>query len=1099
MYTMKKKTRSLLAILVCLFLLAGCDNGLPAAGNTAQSAEESLKITSVAGANSLRLPIPEEIRFTHIGLEEGLSQSTVHSGVQDSQGFMWFGTEDGLNRFDGYDFKVFRPDPTDPKSLSDRWITALAADSAGNLWVGTRQGGLNFYNSVSGEFTRYLHDEEKSGSLAGNQIQTIYIDHLNRVWVGTEFGLDLYSPEKDIFIHYLPVPFPHDDSMANDITSINEDSEGNLWIGSASAGLFMFDPVTVKFTNYRHQENDRYTLTSNSIRGIQNGGEGVLWIATDNGINLFRPKTGIFVQYRHSVTNPRSLAANYVQTMLVDSAGNLWVGTDEGLDRFNPVGESFVHYSNDPGDPNSLKTNIVQTLYESSDGILWVGTFGGSINKYDRTMDNFRNFKNDPDDPDSIAGNIIFKVFIDNEQFAWIGTVDGGLSRLNLESGKAISFRHNEDDPASLSSNEVWAIFKDSENILWVGTTDGLDRLDPGASGFIHYERSYPEDKDTLSGMVYDIVEDRYNNLWLGTSRGLTRYNRRTGTFTHFVHDGSNPDSISGSSVVKVYIDNYGNLWLGTFSSGLDRYDLVTGKFIHYRSDLNVPGSLSNNAVISLLQDSNGGMWVGTDGGGLNYLDPATNMFTTIREKDGLPNDVVYGILEDEEGRLWLSTNLGISCYNPADKTFMNFTESDGLQGNEFDMNAYAEDASGNMYFGGVNGLTVFNPETIEKNSFIPPVVLLSITQNGVPLTTYATPEKAEVVTIRWPYNSFEFEFASLSYSDPSKNRYAYMLENFDDDWIDARSWREGRYTNLPGGTYILHLKGTNRDGVWNDEGHSITIKVVPAVWQTLWFRALTVILLLGLAAAIYRARTRSIQENNRELERQVVERTKEIERLFEKTKELAVVKERNRLARELHDSAKQKAFAALAQLGTAGGVLPGNPNSARAHLQEAENLVYEVIEELTFLIQEMYPLALKEKGLSTSLRDYIFDWEARTDIQVKVDITDERRLHLDVEQAFYRAIQESLSNVARHSRATEVTITLTFLKKELIAIVRDNGCGFDKQTRQYGMGLRTIRERIEALGGVVQVESAPDCGTCITMSAPLRSHRAKKGETHHD
>ncbi len=1096
MHKMTKNPQRLIALLISLLFLAGCVKGDPVSENAAVMVENETAITVFQGSTEAqRVKIPETIRFTHIGLEEGLSQSTVHSMVQDSQGFMWFGTEDGLNRFDGYGFKIYRPDSADPNSLSDRWITALAADADGNLWVGTRQGGLNFYDSVSGKFTRYSHDEEVSGSLAGNQIQTIYIDSLERVWVGTQAGLDLYSKETSTFIHYLPVADGNGDSLANSITAINEDSEGNLWIGSASAGLFMFDPEAVEFTNYRRDQNSRYSLTSDSIRGIQNGGEGILWVATDNGLNMFRPKTGIFVQYKHNVTNSRSLAANYIQTMLVDGAGNLWVGTDEGLDRFNPIGETFVHYTNDPGDSKSLKTNMVEALFESCDGILWVGTFGGSLNKYDRAMDNFRYFSHDPEDPDSIAGNIIFKVFIDQEQYAWLGTVDGGLSRLNLESGKAISYRHDEKNPDSLSSDEVWTVFKDSENILWVSTTESLDRLNAGTNEFIHYPRNSSINKQTIPGLVYDIVEDKYHNLWMGTSRGLTRYNRRTDTFTHFIHDSSNPNSISGSAVVKVFIDSYGNLWLGTFSNGLDMYDLVTGNFVHYRNDPNVPGSLSNNSVLSILQDQNGDMWVGTDGGGLNHLDPKMKTFTNITEKDGLANDVVYGILEDEESKLWMSTNLGISCYNPLDKTFMNFTESDGLQGNEFDMNAYAEDANGNMYFGGVNGLTVFNPQTIEKNSYIPNVVLLSVTQNGIPLTTDVTPEKAKVVTIKWPYNSFEFEFASLSYSDPTKNRYAYMLEGFDSDWINAKSWREGRYTNLPGGTYTLRLRGTNRDGVWNEEGHSITIKVVPAVWQTIWFRSLAIILMLGLAAAIYRARTRSIQENNRELERQVAERTKEIERLFEKTKELAVVKERNRLARELHDSAKQKAFAALAQLGTAGGVLPGNPQSARTHLQEAENLVYEVIEELTFLIQEMYPLALKEKGLSTSLREYIFDWEARTDIQVKVEITDERRVHLDVEQAFYRAIQEALSNVARHSKATEVEITLTFLKKEIIAVIKDNGCGFNKESRQYGMGLRTIRERIEALGGDVQIDSVPDCGTCITMNAPLRTHRAPKGE----
>lgn len=1082
---------TLFTLIICLLFMTGCEKSV---ATIATSTSDPVHI-SPAVSEIKSSAIPESIRFSRIGLEEGLSQSSVYSIVQDAQGFVWFGTEDGLNRYDGYNFKVFRPEANDPSSLSDRWISTLAADREGNLWIGTRQGGLNFYNAKTGKFTHYVHDSKVSGSLSSDRVLTIYIDREQRVWIGTARGLDLFIPKSRAFAHYLPRINEISDTSANSVTAILEDSAGTIWVGTASTGLYKFDPISFRFSSYFSENTQQIILSSDYVRAIQEDKQGNLWVATDNGLNLLKSGSETFVQYHHDSQNPESLVEDYIQTILVDSKDNLWVGTDAGLDRFDPRSGAFKHYANDPEDARSLKTNIVKSLYESTDGILWVGTYGGAINKYNSAMDNFRYFTYNPKDPESLSGSIIFKIFIENNNYAWIATVDGGVNRLDLASGKSITYTHRDDDPGSLISNEVWCAFRDSRGILWVGTTDGLDRLNPGNSGFTHYSMESSDSVKNVSGVVYDIVEDEEHNLWMGTSRGLTRFDHETGLFTHFTHDSSNPDSISSSSVVKVYMDDSGVLWLGTYASGLDRFDAATQSFTHYKYSAEDPASLSNNSVLAIMQDHTGKLWVSTAGGGLNRLDSETGSFTHVTSKDGLPNDVVYGILEDKAGNLWLSTNLGISCYNPVDGTFLNFTESDGLLGNEFNMNAYAMDEEGNMYFGGVNGITVFNPAQISKSNFIPPIVLLSITQSGTPLNINTTPEQTSEISIQWPYNSFEFEFVSLSYSDPAKNQYAYMLENFDSDWINARTWREGRYTNLPGGTYILHLKGTNRDGVWNNTGRSITINVVPAFWQRLWFKAAVIIALLGIALAIYRSRTRAIQVNNIELERQVTERTKEIERLFEKTKDLAVIEERNRLARELHDSAKQKAFAALAQLGTAGGVLPNNPQAARTHLQEAENLVYEVIEELTFLIQEMYPLALKEKGLATSLREYVFDWETRTDIQAKIQVIDERRLHLDVEQAFYRAVQEALSNVARHSKASEVELSLTYLKNELMAVVKDNGCGFDQQSRLAGMGLRTIRERIEAQDGNVVIESAADCGTTITMRAPLPSQRTRKEE----
>jgi signal transduction histidine kinase len=362
----------------------------------------------------------------------------------------------------------------------------------------------------------------------------------------------------------------------------------------------------------------------------------------------------------------------------------------------------------------------------------------------------------------------------------------------------------------------------------------------------------------------------------------------------------------------------------------------------------------------------------------------------------------------------------------------------------------------------------------------------VSLTYLEKPVVPNLTPEVLQQVEIKYPDNSFEFEFAELSYSQSNQNLYAYMLEGYDNNWFYSGSIRSGRYANLPGGEYILRLKAANSDGIWNDEGLSLQVTVIPPFWQTVWFYTLIGFTLLGVIYSIHRLRVHNIEMQKKELESQVTERTLEMEQLFEKTKDLAIVEERNRLARELHDSAKQKAFAALAQLGTANGVIKKDPISAISHLTEAENLVYEVIEELTFLIQEMYPVALKEKGLVATLREYIFDWENRTDIQVDVNIQGNRHLELNIEQAIYRVTQEALSNVSRHSQASHVDLELTFNPDHVKVVIADNGCGFDNASKPNGVGLRSIRERIESLSGSVEIASLPECGTSVTVFLPL-------------
>jgi signal transduction histidine kinase/ligand-binding sensor domain-containing protein len=1051
------------------------------------------------------------IHFTHLGIESGLSQSTINCIFQDRQGFMWFGTQDGLDRYDGYHFTIYRPDSTDAGSLSDRWITSIFQDRQGSIWVGTRLGGIDRFDPATGKFSRYMHTPENDRSISSNYVTAILEDKAGLLWVGTEEGLDQYLPGQDSFRHFDLNLLGGMADLSVPVTAIFEDAHGDLWVGTSILGIIRYDRQQGRFVSNRTLSGEHIELGSNDIHAIQPAGANALWVATETGLALVDPAAGVVARYHNNPADPNSLAGNAIQTLYVDRSGNLWVGSNAGLDRFQPGTGHFIHYQHNSNVGSSLSNNIVTAVYESNDNVIWVGTFGGELNKYYRAQDRFSNYSEQPGNPAGLSGNMIFKIHVDADQKAWLSVYGSGVDCLDPHTGTVTHLRNDPADPGSLSDNEVWSVYLDREGTLWVGTSTGLDRREAGSKDFIHYRydpdpnmflRVLPGQSSSESPVVapvYDILEDGQGNLWFGTAAGLGFYKRKTDTFTLFQHNLQASNNLGGNEIVNLFMDSEGAIWTGSFNDGLDRLDPGSGVFTTFRHDPQLPDSLSNDSILSILQDSRGILWIGTAGGGLNRYDPETGAFAHFFESDGLPSNVINGIVEDRMGALWLSTNNGLSHFDPLKGTFRNYNVQDGLQSNEFNMNAYARASDGSLYFGGVNGLTVFHPEAITDSAFTPPVELVSVTRNGIPLEIKGDAEGRAEIDLRWPNNYFEFEFAALSYADPGRNQYAYRLEAFDPGWNEIGTLRNGRYTNLPGGTYTLRLKGSNQDGVWNEVGAAIKVVVIPPFWQTPWFIFLAVVGMAGMVVGGYWLRLKGIRENNRQLERQVSERTREIERLFEKTKELAVVEERNRLARELHDSAKQKAFAALAQLGTVNGIVASNPKAAKNHLDEAENLVYEVIEELTFLIQEMYPLALKEKGLAVSLREYIFEWESRSDIRVDLHIEDEKQLKLETEQAVYRIIQEALSNVARHSHATHVDVTLSYDDASSIdAIVADNGCGFDIQTRPAGIGLRSIRERAESLGGIVQIESGPGCGTRLTAHIPLESKQMPgKGERH--
>ncbi len=1243
---MNRKLTLFLELFLAL-LLASCGGGFASLATPEAAATPTSRPPAVSHVSPGSLPqiCNCVLRFDHLNIEQGLSQSSVRAVFQDSRGFLWFGTEDGLNRYDGYTFKTYKPDPDVPYSLNDRWITSIVEDKEGFLWIATRQGGLNRYDHRTEEFIHFLHNDTIPTSLSDNHVNILYLDKNNNLWLGTTNGLELFNRTDNTFKHYMPPQTG--EAGAKNITAIYQDSHGRFWVGTA-AGLNRFYPQAGTFNTYQSNPDDPNSISNSSISAIVEDKNAVLWVGTRKGLNQFEPDLIRFERFLHSENDSTSIAHNMINALYVDNTGNLWVGTSSGLDRWSTTKKGFIHYRNDPAYSKSLSNDYILAIHEDRGGVLWFGTYGGGVSKYDRQRDYFTYYRNDPKNPNTLSGNFIFPIYIDTKGYAWIGTLGEGLNRFNWFTNEVIRYQHDPNDSSSIGSNELLSISQDLDGMLWIGTTDGLDRFDQKTLSFTHYQRDVSHPESLGANVVYSVYIDKQNNVWAGTLTGLDRFDRKTESFIHYRPETDNPNSLSGDEVNTIYEDTQGNLWVGTLDSGLNKFDPKTKQFTRYRFDSENKQSLSNDSIQSIYQDTKGRIWIGTAGGGLNLYHPETNTFTYYLEKDGLPNGVVYGILEDEKGYLWMSTNFGISRFDPETHTFRNFDSGDGLQSNEFNSGAYAKGKHGELYFGGIEGLTVFNPSNINDSPYLPQVTLTSLTQDDNPITTDASVEATKNVVLQWPQISLEFEFAALSYDQPNKNQYAYMLKGFDTNWHFIGTKRDGRYTNLPGGQYTLLLKASNSDGVWNETPVRLNITVIPPFWQTLWFRVLLGIVIIGGVAGGFGLRTKSIRDRNRELERLVKERTHALEKrgremealykadekilrnvslnqvfqtlvdvavdmlhadrsvvfawdeqrtkvvprvshgfapetlqvmefaegegivgqvlatvkpvvvtdidpqdlrpdlsaairaegirsfvllpivvdhkvvavfnigftrpdfipddtvrvfsalvnrasisianmeLFEQTKDLAVMEERNRLARDIHDSAKQKAFAALAQLGTARGLLNGHGNSVTLHLNEAENLVTDVIQELTFLVQEIYPIALQEKGLVTTLREHIFEWENRNDTRVKLVTRNERRLSLEVEQALYRVTQEALANVARHSDARRVDVSLVYNSDSVQLSVSDNGCGFDINAK-HGMGLRSIRERVSSIRGTVQIQSAPGHGTRLLVQVPTK------------
>lgn len=1034
----------------------------------------------------LRAQSSGTIGFRRLSVDDGLSQSAVMCIAQDQEGFFWFGTQDGLNKYDGYAFTVFRRIPGDTSSLSDNYITSLLADTNGTLWIGTYSGGVNRLHLRSGTIRRYRLRSDSLVSRGSNSVQSLAKAPSGGLWVATwGGGLDRLDPQTGTWTH-VRHETGHDSSLAGErATAIALDRNGSLWLGTWD-GLHRYDPAGGFLK--RCPATPASSIEEKKIMSVYAGSDGAIWYGTF-AAGLFRldPESSSLSRYTTTGAEGQRLSSMSVRSITEDAQGRLWIGTWEGgidlLDRRTDRIEVLRS-----GPPPALGANQVFCLLRDRRQGLWAGTDGGGVNHYDAARFKFRHLRYEPGNPGALSKPIVRALCEDRTGHVWVGLEEGFLNCLDTRTGELVSGRLPNVSSRPAGTRTILAILEDSDGYLWVGTDgEGLHRLDPSRKSWRAIR--FPRGRDEIVGPDHVIAlnETKDGALWIGTlGGGLIRMDRHSLEQTRYMRTSRTASNqLTGNYVYSLMEDRAGRIWVGTWGAGISVLDPRAGSFKTYQHDEADPHSLAQNSVLAFHEDARGIIWAATLGGGLDAFDPSTETFAHVTEADGLPNNVINGILEDSAGNLWLSTNRGVCRFNPAARSFRNYDVGDGLQSMEFNQGAFCGGRDGAMYFGGINGLNTFRPATLPLDSLPPPVRITRCAVFDRPLTI---PDQSRGLELSYDQNFISFEFTALDFTAPEKNTYRYMMEGVDRDWVSCGTRRYASYTSLPGGDYVFRVRASNSDGVWNLTGTALVIHVAPPIWETAWFRVLALALLLGSLVAVYRRRIRQL-ERERRLQ-------SEFSRKLNESQET----ERKRVAGELHDGLGQEL---LTVKNTLARIAEDQPPSARGRLVEVENAVQRAIEDVRHISADLHPHMLERLGLTRTIESTIRRISDAACLKIVSSVEPiDGLLQPSEEIDFYRIIQEALTNVVKHSNASQCSVQVKRAPSQIHLMVQDDGRGFEPDavatSETAGLGLVNMAERVRLLRGDMEIRSAPGSGSTLLFHFPISESGSHNRSLHH-
>lgn len=1020
------------------------------------------------------------INFKNITSEDGLSQGTVETIIQDDQGYIWLGTNDGLCRYNGYEFKIYKHDEELENSITNNYIVDIKQDNSGNIWVGTANG-LSKIDTKTDLITNYnMNDEEKS--LSHYNIGDILITKSGDVLVGTSDGLNIYNEKKDEFYRI----FNKDSDLSSQfIRSLAEDENQNIWVATNN-GIDKIDIKNNKNIISFKTGHGKFDISENDIYVVRYDPKGYIWAgALKEGLNRIDINTNEVKQYKNDYRDEKSLPGNYVKDILRDSSGNLWVGTDNGLAKYNEQTENFATYKNKIYDKTSLVNDEVFSIQEDESGLIWVGTYAG-ISMFDPNT-NIEHYKKDPFDENSISDNSIHGIYEDKDGLLWVGTNSKGVNVINR---KNYNVKHlnktSKDYPISDDNiNDVVGI----DNKIFIATKNGLNEVDKDLKTI----NIYNTEDGICNNNITALFADSKKNVWIGTANGISVLNTNTNEIIDITDILTN-HNIEDQYIKVIYEDSKGNYWVGCFiDGGLVKIDPNKRTIENYRNKKEDKTSISSNNIRSIVEDKNGNLYIGTSYG-LNKLNESNNTFERYLEKDGLSNNTVYGLLVDDNNNLWASTNLGISKLDTNTMTFETFNIIDGFQGNEFNGRAYYKNKSGELFFGGINGLNIFRPNDINRSRYVPTVIFDEFKVNG---KVYKDINNQE---FKYNENTINISVFISNYKNTKNIQYMYKLEGVSDSWDISRS-NNINYSDLAPGTYTLKIKARSYSGKVSDESAVKFIIKLP-IWKS---KAAILIYLIIITIVIYRT-INSVKRLDNLVKNKTLQLTKEMEKNDKLLKKVIELEKRKNnyfvnLSHELRTplnviSSTEQLVTELnkSKDGIGKSKLNGCMQVVRRNTKRLLNLINNIID--TAKIESgSYQLNIREHDIvyiveeaTLSLKDYI----ERKGIELIIDPEMEEKIIKCDEHEIERCIVNLVSNAAKFTpEGGTIEVTIEDLDEKVKIIVKDTGIGIDKKYHDSifnrfnqvidqgaeskggsGLGLTITKQIIDMHGGQISVES---------------------------